>query len=334
MIFGTDERKNIILNEKKARLEYFDIAKGIGILCVIAGHLGNVRINQFVYTFHMPLFFIISGFFISDKYDTNTYIYKKAKQLFKPYVFTCVVICIISIINNILAKDIAQLIGDLKYWILASIYGAGGNMDTLHYFPPIGAIWYLPAIFFAVCIVNALKNNEKCIMLIILISYIGYKTSQLIWLPLSVQAGMTASFFTYIGYYAKQKKILDKQINSVYMIGMFAVWGICIIYGGQLYMVQNYFGNGFLDVIGAICATYLIICFSKWISKYKIINQMLSFLGKNSLIILCVHLIELKMFPWSRISITLLQKYIYKIILISLLVAIINRIKILKRVFT
>lgn len=45
------------------RLSYMDIAKGFGILCVIAGHMGNETINRFVFSFHMPLFFLISGYF-------------------------------------------------------------------------------------------------------------------------------------------------------------------------------------------------------------------------------------------------------------------------------
>ena len=38
------------------RLEYIDIAKGIGIICVILGHMDNDSIKQFVFSFHMPLF--------------------------------------------------------------------------------------------------------------------------------------------------------------------------------------------------------------------------------------------------------------------------------------
>lgn len=50
----------------KNRLEELDIARGIGILLVIMGHLYSQsstlnNIQKFVYTFHMPLFFIIAG---------------------------------------------------------------------------------------------------------------------------------------------------------------------------------------------------------------------------------------------------------------------------------
>ena len=58
------------------RLTYMDVAKGFGILCVIAGHMGNETINRFVFSFHMPLFFILSCFCFSNKHLSS----------FKPYI--------------------------------------------------------------------------------------------------------------------------------------------------------------------------------------------------------------------------------------------------------
>lgn len=49
------------------RLEYIDIAKGIGIICVILGHMDNDSIKQFVFSFHMPLFFYDKRFLPFDK---------------------------------------------------------------------------------------------------------------------------------------------------------------------------------------------------------------------------------------------------------------------------
>ena len=45
------------------RLDYFDMAKGIAILCVILGHLGVRDIDRVVVVFHMPLFFFGSIIF-------------------------------------------------------------------------------------------------------------------------------------------------------------------------------------------------------------------------------------------------------------------------------
>ena len=55
----------------KKRLAYMDIAKGIGILAVIAGHMGNSAVNKLVFSFHMPLFFVIIGYFLPQKQNSK-----------------------------------------------------------------------------------------------------------------------------------------------------------------------------------------------------------------------------------------------------------------------
>ena len=47
----------------QSRIEYFDIAKGMGILSIILGHMGVEGVDRIVFTFHVPLFFLISGYF-------------------------------------------------------------------------------------------------------------------------------------------------------------------------------------------------------------------------------------------------------------------------------
>lgn len=44
---------------KNARLQYIDIAKGIAMICIILGHLGNANINRVVFTFHVPIFSLL-----------------------------------------------------------------------------------------------------------------------------------------------------------------------------------------------------------------------------------------------------------------------------------
>lgn len=122
-------------NEIVTRLTYMDIAKGIGILCVIAGHMGNFIINKFVFSFHMPLFFLTSGYFISSKNSPQTILIKRFRQLLPPYVFTCFMVIFISTIKGILGilignKTIGQVAQTAFKWIGASLYGAGTPHDV------------------------------------------------------------------------------------------------------------------------------------------------------------------------------------------------------------
>lgn len=69
----------------KKRDAEFDIAKGILILCVVIGHGGSDSIADFMYRFHMPLFFILSGYFLQKKSDVGEYAKKQFMKLMIPY---------------------------------------------------------------------------------------------------------------------------------------------------------------------------------------------------------------------------------------------------------
>lgn len=66
-----------------------DICKGIGIILMVLGHSGMPKGgHDFIYMFHMPLFFFVSGYCFSEKYlDTPiAFVKKKIKGLWLPYV--------------------------------------------------------------------------------------------------------------------------------------------------------------------------------------------------------------------------------------------------------
>lgn len=84
----------------KQRLTYIDIARAIGILFVVLGHINQFyrdsqgieysQILIFIYAFHMPLFFILSGILFSEKTFRNLsflFFVKKVKGLVVPYLF-------------------------------------------------------------------------------------------------------------------------------------------------------------------------------------------------------------------------------------------------------
>ena len=106
-------------SQDKTYLDWIDIAKGIGIILVVVGHSfrDGMRaenyacefIYQFIYFFHMPLFFAISGitFYISyKKYlgRKNEFYKKKFKTLFIPMLTYSLIIYIIFGIVNLIPQ--------------------------------------------------------------------------------------------------------------------------------------------------------------------------------------------------------------------------------------
>ena len=79
------------------RFEWIDILKGIGIILVVVGHSNfsfakattAMFIQKYIYSFHMPLFFFVSGYlFVKDKYSNfKRFLRVKTKTLMIPYFF-------------------------------------------------------------------------------------------------------------------------------------------------------------------------------------------------------------------------------------------------------
>ena len=80
------------------RNRWLDIAKGIAIILMVAGHTPIPSVmSHFIYAFHMPLFFISSGLVSNyEKYSLVDYIKHKSYTLLLPFVCysTIVAFCI------------------------------------------------------------------------------------------------------------------------------------------------------------------------------------------------------------------------------------------------
>lgn len=70
------------------RKKYIDYAKGIGIILMIMGHIGfGQKFDIWIHSFHMPLFFVISGVLYRKPDDMRQHIRKRIRSLLVPY--TC-----------------------------------------------------------------------------------------------------------------------------------------------------------------------------------------------------------------------------------------------------
>lgn len=73
-------------NEKKSTL--FTIVKAVAIICVVLSHAG-IRgwFFNFVFIFHVPIFFLCAGYFFHTKYlvDERTFILHRVKGLYRPF---------------------------------------------------------------------------------------------------------------------------------------------------------------------------------------------------------------------------------------------------------
>lgn len=76
----------------------------------------------------------------------------------------------------------------------------------------------------------------------------------------------------------------------------------------SFWMVHCDFGRGIMDILGCLCGCYVIIKIAKLIqNKTSTIGDFFAYIGEYSIFILCIHLLELNLFPWWKITNKMLE---------------------------
>lgn len=107
-----------------------DVLKGIAIVLVVLGHVIQYNTNdylenslwRFIYSFHMPLFFAISGYLIHKKSNIDhMWILKRFKRLMVPFIFWTIV----KLISSDNKKEFAMAVlknPDNSLWFLLVLF--------------------------------------------------------------------------------------------------------------------------------------------------------------------------------------------------------------------
>nr|WP_288732174.1 acyltransferase family protein [uncultured Anaerobutyricum sp.] len=293
---------------QKKRIEYLDVARGIAMLSVVLGHMGIFNINRVVFTYHLPIFFFITGYFFSKKSTTIEFIKKKFRTLIIPYYVTGVLILLCIILRDCLVGG--NLLIDLRQMIYAILYASGNQYDKPFYIASIGALWFLWGTFwgslFLKLITRIHSSLSKCISVVIIYIICVYLKQKFCWFPLSIQAGGCALLFIYLGCIFKENQYLwektKKPIKYIIIIVLVLQWIWFMKNFNGFWIVACNIGHGIPDIIGSIGGCIVLLIISRIINKNRNwLLKILSFTGKNSIIFLAVHGIELRVVNWKMV---------------------------------
>lgn len=269
------------MENKKERLTYLDVAKEIGILLVVIGHVyafNRQIVDRFfvvwLYSFHMPLFFIISGMLIAykDEKDIWKFVKKRIMGILIPYVFFSIFSIIVFAIVNDFSREV--FVQNVK----ATICGVG--IDTL---------WFLPALFFGEVIFFVLRNLLKNKYVICIISAIIYTLGNFMMkdyglICLFLGRICIAVGFIMIGNYTMN--LIRKRNMPWYGLIVIAILSVILSKINGLVDLNNLvFNNHILYLINSLIGTYLILEISKLIDIDEI-----TYWGRNTLIVMATHL--------------------------------------------
>lgn len=112
------------------RVQWVDWCKGIGILLVLLGHTLRTDVSLvYVYGFHMPLFFFLSGLVCNEKkYNWKSFLKSRFNTLIIPYIVFYLLTWLYWLFIERSVRPI-----DLSWWqpLVGMVYGAQwhGLMD-------------------------------------------------------------------------------------------------------------------------------------------------------------------------------------------------------------
>ena len=135
------------MSDTKKRLDYLDMTKGLGMILVLIGHLQGDSIFTFspyiqplcvfIFSFHMPMFFIVSGILLAIKNDEVKPLKEVAKSRFRgimiPYLWFSLFYLIV-VVAALIKGEIAVQTLYLNIWYVISGYG-------------MNVLWFLPALY-------------------------------------------------------------------------------------------------------------------------------------------------------------------------------------------
>lgn len=322
-------KENVINKTEKSRVNWIDIARGIAIIFVIVGHsLGNYfgsYLANLIYAFHMPIFFILSGYLFKKK-KKFSFLKNSFFNLIFPYLATIVIELLLFVFYRVFPNAIIfpSRFQSIRQFAFAALYGVGNPTvisGTEFHIEAIGAIWFLLAFFIGNQLFNyimSLKFYKHTLLhetaLILAFSFMGIFLARYDVLPFSVNSALFSQVFFFTGYLLKRFNILN-NINWK-MIGMSVfLWGLSASVG--LFGMSNVqFPDMFLGTIAGIASSIVVIKISMYLDNKlnhtvgKWLHNLIIFWGSQSLLIFCFHLIDLDFIQvWPKI-ITNLDAYV------------------------
>ncbi|WP_342042163.1 acyltransferase family protein [Bacillus sp. OTU2372] len=276
------------------RLDWLDIGKGLGMLLVMLGHADiPTPLKTYIYTFHMPLFFFLSGYLYNkEKFPSLKVFFKKrTKSLILPYLsFSFMAYLWFLLLNYI---GLVNYKKNLLTPLLGSVIAERKSIWTVH----TGALWFVACLFCTELLfyfIAKIGRTEKAIGFFLLVmSVVGCFYNKMVGQPLpwNIDVAMISVGFYGAGYlFKKYNKYLErfnhlKALVLLLIVNLFTGYLNYVLTGERVDFYNSSLGNIVLFYLSAFSGIGAFVILIKHMKK----NKVLQYIGKNSFIYLAFH---------------------------------------------
>lgn len=300
------------------RIRWIDVARGLGILLVIYAHtLSADNLRYIFYSFHMPLFFFLSGIVFHHRKNEHflLMVKKNIRTILRPYL-------IFALLSYVLwyftIASYTPTLPEVKEHLLGILYGNNGENIMFYN----GVLWFLPCLFATKVLFSSFTklSTKKRFLLTFLFfcSLAGYGISiafpkdKLIF---GLETALTAVVFFGFGNIwntqsQKLQAVFKKHATLLFSLLILSCLFFSTIHyiqtGYQVDMRLNKLGNYAFFYVASLSGIFSIIALSMALQK----NTILEYIGRKSLILFVWHLLifsYLNIYLLPRIDSQILQ---------------------------
>lgn len=251
-----------------------DILRAIGIISMLMGHVGfGDLFGTYISAFHMPLFFIVSGYFFNQNRGLLGSIKHNFVKLIIPYLTW-------------------GLLYELIWMARGKSQWEGIIWPNTIEIPMNGALWFLPALFWVIIIADIifkLLPEKVALVFLLLLSVVG--SFHLVALPFSLDSSLVACRLFVAGYITKKYLQFLLDLKIFMLVILFAITSVSIYINGTVNIRTNEYSCFLLFFFNSYLTTILFWNICKLIEKYAKgwFIGLIKEIGTDSLIYVCIN---------------------------------------------
>ena len=258
-------------NGIKQREEWIDYLRGIGIVLMVTGHASIwYPLHKWIFGFHMPLFFVLSGFLFNRQKWSERGLGKFAAARFRSYIIPYFLWCAICFIINLPLFYINNRYSNMLLVAIKNIGWIAFSIKVDGVFVPLNctALWFLTCFFLSQLAFYLLVNCKplwQCVLAAVFIA-INYVMNYLKTpvLPWHLDVALIGSIFILIGYHIKEKRLLDKIQTIIVPVLMIITASVIIMWNDKTDMYFRQYGK---DLLIFMIQASLMCCALMWVCR-------------------------------------------------------------------
>lgn len=317
------------------RVHYIDVARGIAIILMVLGHILEVETigRELVFSFHMPLFLIVSGYFFSDKGSFGKLLSKLLVKLLLP---AFVILTLVNFINMFrLGTGFRSFISSSIHQIVLFYSWRNDGAGIIWDYPyGTGVMWFISLLFLIRLLYflinkvtkgNIYGNLGICGVLTVA----GYYISQnlLYWLPWSFDVALSSIIFFSGGHFLSlhRDKLQSIYRNWIFAACLFVIWMFNVFQFKSIELAMRTYPQGITSYITAVLGTIIVLTVSYHCErKINILSKILIWFGENSLYVLMAHHLEGSVIDYAQLWSIKPVLFIVKMLIVFILAVVIK----------